>query len=859
MSQSIRDSFFEKQTASALWDVAVCLKRGNALPLDADSIFPSEEALNTYRNGGGPAYPGQVVSIVEENQTKICYLDQNLEVKPVGIIPSGDDKTISVNEDGQISLLVDDSEAEDGAYLTITEEGTLKWVVLDKSDIAALETTIYGSDDTEGLVDKIGVKADADKEIEATGLYKIIDDEFARADAAEKALGARIDELDKKEDKDTTYSVKEGEKVLSLDGTTFGTTLSIAYDNNEIKLLGINDEVISSFDASAFTADGVLENVEYDTETKDLTFTWNIITGETEDGTPVYKTDVINVADLIDTYTAGSGLNLVDNEFSVKVPTTDPYLTVDATGVHTKGIDDAIANAIADLPTEDTNTTYALGVNGATITLTPSEGVAQSKTLDVYTKSETDTKIDEKIASVTGGESAADVKLSLETYRDAINAEIWGEDAKNWTTTEEVDGKTVVKYTPAYGTPSRVDDLTSRVETLENAGYEENKIDTITTAPDAKITVSKSGKTITLDDSDLQLLISNAQSKANDAFTKGENALAGVAANTLLINNNSTNIGLLQEQSGINTQAIADLRQHDTDHTVQFNTLNSTVQEHGTAIATLSSGKADVSITNGLADSISKQEQAIKTINETTIPGLAAEVDKKIDKTDVYTTGKIDEKIAEINKAIEDSSKADAASIKANADAIANIYIAASNDDEGNEIPASGVLLDLVAAEESRAKKVETDFEGRIAEMEKFWDVADDPAGTIDKLAEIVDYIEKHEDLDIPASVEANTKAIENIYTAANGETPASGVLVNEIAAAKTYADTAASNAVKGIPAATAQALGLVKVDNYTIVAKDGVISVAKVTTDMLVNGDNELILCGGNATVVATNPPAEV
>lgn len=50
------------------------------------------------------------------------------------------------------------------------------------------------------------------------------------------------------------------------------------------------------------------------------------------------------------------------------------------------------------------------------------------------------------------------------------------------------------------------------------------------------------------------------------------------------------------------------------------------------------------------------------------------------------------------------------------------------------------------------------------------------------------------------------------------------------------------------IPAATAEALGLVKVDSESIVATDGVISVNVISTDKLVQGSDTLIMDGGNA-----------
>lgn len=158
-------------------------------------------------------------------------------------------------------------------------------------------------------------------------------------------LAQRIDVLEDKEDKDTTYSVKEGDKVLSLSGTEFSTELGLKHENGKISLTGIGGEVIAEFSDAEFVADGVLEDVSYNAETKDLTFTWNLLV-ENEQGEKVNKTDVVNIADLIDTYTAGNGLELTGSKFSIKLTSdSESFLSVDANGVKLSGVQDAINTA----------------------------------------------------------------------------------------------------------------------------------------------------------------------------------------------------------------------------------------------------------------------------------------------------------------------------------------------------------------------------------------------------------------------------------------------------------------------------------------------------------------------------------
>ena len=178
-----------------------------------------------------------------------------------------------------------------------------------------------------------------------------------------------------------------------------------------------------------------------------------------------------------------------------------------------------------------------------------------------------------------------------------------------------------------------------------------------------------------------------------------------------------------------------------------------------------------------------------------------------------------------------------------------------------------------IADEITRAEKVEVDHEKRIADMETFWDVADDPEGAIDKLAEIINYIEvdKSGALDMAADIQANRNAISAIYAPASEGVEASGVLVTEIARIENKADANAlaieainnidngilaqanaytDTAITGLPAATADVLGLVKFDNSTIKMNESKqLYVAKVSTDVLEQGSQTLILNGGSAT----------
>ena len=108
----------------------------------------------------------------------------------------------------------------------------------------------------------------------------------------------------------------------------------------------------------------------------------------------------------------------------------------------------------------------------------------------------------------------------------------------------------------------------------------------------------------------------------------------------------------------------------------------------------------------------------------------------------------------------------------------------------------------------------------------------------MDTLEEVANWIVNDETgaAAMAASIAANKTAIEAI----NNET--TGIL----AVAKKYTDDSIAN----LPLANGTVVGLVKVDNKTIqAAEDGTISVKAVSTDLLTQGTQELILDGGRAS----------
>ena len=741
-----REEFFNKKAKASLWDVAVSIKRGNPLPLDADSIFESYAALETYA-ADVLAYPGQLVAVVEEDSTGIYYLDQNLAIQPVGVIPTGDGKSIEVTAEGAISL-IGAADAENGT-LPMLEDGALVWKTLEQ---------IGAGDGNDNTTYEFNFE---NEKITVTPKHNGVAQEVVELDLSAFVTADELaEELGKLVDNDTTYSVAEGEKVLKLNETVFSTEIGLKHENGMISLTGIDGEVIAEFSDADFVKDSVLEDVNYNTETKEIEFTWKTVDGET-------KTDAVSVADFVQIYTAGNGLEVANNEFAVKVDTeSESFLTVGANGVKLAGVQTAI-DAAKQAAIDDAATKYA--TTGALSDLETALD-ARLDTLEAIDHTLLATKAElEPVA--TAASNAETAVSNLETRFDEIVA-VGGE--PNAINKIQVNGSelAITNKTVNIEVPTALSGL---------EGW---------TALDERVTAAKT--------------------QADKGVDEAGKANAAVATNAEEIGKHATQIGNLETAKGDHETRILNLESADTTHAAEYTALKERVDAHNESIAK----KADQTVVDGISAKASANEAAIKTINETIIPGVLTEVNKKANSADVYTKTEINTITGTLTEG------------KTLVDMISEAQTAATYDDTG--------IKALIAAEETRATNAEN---GLSDTVEDFFKAVETPDEVIDTLAEIVSYIESDKSgasamLD---SINANTAAIEAI----NNES--TGIL----AVAELYTDGKIAEINK---VASSEQLGFVKYDDSSIkMNESNQLYVAAVSTDVLVQGE-VLILNGGSA-----------
>ena len=147
----------DKYTAADGLGFPLNFRRGNPNPLDNSSVWASLEAAQTYAASDPVAYVGQILTVVDNTNgiaTVYSIQDEAGTLKKVGTSPVGDESTITVAEDGTVSLFgvagleltrtEDDGSTTKINYQPLLVDGKLTWVEPSATTVEGLAAEIEG-------------------------------------------------------------------------------------------------------------------------------------------------------------------------------------------------------------------------------------------------------------------------------------------------------------------------------------------------------------------------------------------------------------------------------------------------------------------------------------------------------------------------------------------------------------------------------------------------------------------------------------------------------------------------------------------------------------------------------------------
>ena len=812
--------------AKSLLTLDKSFARANGQPLDASEVYYSLEAAKAYA-AGAQAYIGQKIVVVEDGVvTHYGIEDAAGNLKELGSKPVGDNSSIVVAENGTISLkgvgsLVFERDilGEDGEptgekeavqYQPLMTAAGLVWVEPSKTTVEGLAT----------LIDALAVRVKAleDNRVTKEELAAAVKVETDRAEAAEKALGERIDAIDFVDDDEMANAIaaartdisKEIDDDVKAAKDRADEAYTLAESKVDASAYATDKKALEDEDAAIRAiAEGARDSINTFLNSEDIDETVNTLK---EIQAEIEK--MIDATELTTALASKADKSYVDEELGKKQDVI-PENTYDAYGSAATAKSEAIADAEGKIATAKQEAIDA----------------AASAAAGLYA---TQTRVNELETTLDG---RLDVLEAIDHNAYTTN-EVFNEYK---TTVENTyatkDALAPVKQT-ADNAAAKVETLEDKIEEITSVGGEPNVIDYVkvngTILEVEKDAEGKSTKTVNVivptkvsdltDDTGFDARITAAQNQADKGVSDAAAAASAAAQAQNEVDALEVEVGGIQTTVAGHTTSITDygtrigaLEQADITHGTEYNELKGIVSGHTATIAT----KADTTAVDAVVASAAANAAAIKTLNETTIPGVNAEIAKKADKTalsDYHTKSEI--------AAITGIVPADKTLVQMIADAKSE----ATYDDTE--------VRGLITTEAQRAAAAEKANADEIARVNGVLAAALENDGEgLDSIKELADWINVHgsEAAEMAEAISDNADAIAAINHVDTGI----------LAQAKVHTNAA----IAALPAATAEALGLVKYDDITIKMNDSQqLYVAKVSTDILEQGSMTLILNGGSA-----------
>lgn len=812
-------------------DFAVAFDRLTAFPLDAKSYFESYEtataAAATAEAAGSSKttyYFGQTIAVVESGVATLYIIQPDKSLKQVGAEVILDKKVFVKAEDGTISLK-EFAGAVAGAQLTKGEDGSIKWVKPDTTTVEGLSTAVKSLQDTVGDSSKGLVKDVADLKTSVG----------ATTDAAsvDGSVYARI----KQNAADISTLENKMTAVFHFKGAAPGGQLSNVTEKEVGDVYTVGDKEYV-WDGENWTELGFTTDLGAYSTTEQMNTAIATAKGEAN----TYADSLVDAESAIGKrVTAVEGrLNTAENDIDAveaKLAGIDTTVTAYVEGKETsinaniKKNTDAITKLNGDAETEG-SVDYKIAAVKTTLNTAIDKKADKATTLagygitDAYTQEQANTKLAAKQDNVEfdGTYNASSNKAAtVNTVTSAISGVkgVYADASKDDETIagakKYADDKASTTLTDAKAYADKLvtgdSGITKRVETLEG------KVDV-----DKVSTAISSAKTE---------LIGVAADTADKDTIKGAKAYAdsivNSATNTLLGKINTNEIAIANLNG-------ADTVEGSVDYKIKV-AKNSILGDAATAT------EADKTI-----EGLSKKLTATTT-------SLQGNIDAKQDKlsfegaynkdtnpvtTKTYVDSAITSATAGLTGAMHFKGKVDA--LPAVTDYVAGDVIIVGQKEYVLLDDAGTKSWSLLGDEGSYAVK------GSITNA----DIAANAAIAQSKIDGLTTALDAKLDSTVAASTyvakvtgkslidDALITKLTNIDT---------GAQVNKIESVKANGTLLTITADKSIdiPAASASAFGVIKVDDSSIKSTSGVIAIKVVSTDLLTQGTETLILnCGG-------------
>lgn len=281
-------------------------------------------------------------NLISEKDAQSIRRDQDISLS---ITTENQNRTKEINRiDGEIAALASSLNSEKSIRGAEDEKLNDR---IGKANDNIITNKVHSTNKTINVIAEDGVGTDLGVNVDNTTI--VVDELTGKLSVASSALKQYEGEgcIEVKvgegtaENNKISLKINPNDNVLVNEGEGLYANLSLAWvkksdgsEKEEIQLIGKNGVIISRIDVADFIKDGMLKTVTLvDIDgIPHLHFEFN--TGEAVD---------LNVKDLIDIYSAGNGLEMVNNVFQIKIdPNSEGFLTASVDGLKLSGVQAAI-------------------------------------------------------------------------------------------------------------------------------------------------------------------------------------------------------------------------------------------------------------------------------------------------------------------------------------------------------------------------------------------------------------------------------------------------------------------------------------------------------------------------------------